>query len=240
MARSKNPRPKTAADERYNERRRARRAAARLEKQAQLQSGKAREETIKHMNSLKKAVRESYIDKKTKQYRQTITQLEARTRSGREYARQIASQTRDLTAKENARMNKMVRSYFEQANKTESQKVANEPRNSRQKAVLSQKNFFYGATKQLWFAGSVEMRDENILYGMRNFTLESGKRVQNMQDAMQWVKEQYTTQFPTDDNDNLFITDTFEDAIFAEEEEEESDSPPIISLQAFRAAGWRP
>lgn len=233
-------RPKTAADERYNERRRIRRAAKRLAKQAKLQTGKIREETLKHVNNLKQAVKDSYYNRKTKQYKQTITQLNTRTQSGREYVRKIAEQTRELSIQENARINKMITKYFEQGSKTESQKASNEPRTQRQKFIRSQANFFYGATKQLWFGGSVEMRDENILYGMRNFRLESGKRVQNLQDAMQWVKEQFPDNFPTDYDDNVLVSDTFMDAVFAEEEEEESDSPPTISLHAFRAAGWRP
>ncbi len=239
-AAKKASRPKTAADERYNERRRAIRAAERLEKKAQLQSGKIKQETLKHVKSLKQAVKDSYFNRKTKQYNQTITQLELQVKSGREYAAKIAEQTRELSARENVRINRMVSNYFSQAVKSEAQRAGVEPVNPRQRLIQSQKNFFYGATKQLWFGGSAEMRNENILYGMRNFTLESGKRVQNLQDAIMWVKEHYPDRFPTDESENLYVSDTFADSVFSEEVELEDDSPPIISLQAFRAAGWRP
>lgn len=69
-------RPKTKADERYNERRRARRAVDRLENQAKLQAGTAQKETLKQVAKLRQAISESYIDKRTKEYKKTLTQLQ--------------------------------------------------------------------------------------------------------------------------------------------------------------------
>lgn len=174
--------------------------------------------------------------KSTKDFTQRQTKKQARKQINRTNKR--SSEIKRSTQEDNDRINKMVKSYFEQGNKTTSQKANKEPRTSRQKLIRSQANFFYGATKNLWFAGSETLRDENILYGMRNFKLESGKRVENLQDAIQWVMEQFPGKFPTDSNGNVFVSDTFEDAVFGEESEPEDDSPPTISLQAFRQAGW--
>lgn len=237
MARSKNPRPKTDADRRYNERRRIRRAAERLTKQAQLQAGKIKQETLKHVNNLKQAVRDSYYNRQNKQYKQTITQLQTRTRSGREYERKIAEQTRELSFEANQRHTKQQENYFRSAAKTEEQRAGNLDTTPAQKLARMEQSFFYSKTRILWLGGSESMRNENIVAAMNTLRLESGKRVSNLKDAVQWIKENYAEEYPTMERVMKNMYDTEDDNFFQNEEEKRDGSDPPVSRSEWRELG---
>lgn len=237
MARSKNPRPKTEADRRYNERRRIKRAAERLAKQAKLQTGKIKQETLKHVNNLKQAVKDSYYNRQSKQYQQTITQLQTRTRSGREYERKIAEQTRERSFAENQRITKMQENYFRSASKTMAEKMDETGPTAQQRLVRMEQSFFYSKTRVLWLGGSESMRNENIVAGLRGIRLASGRTIQNLQDAVEWVKEQFPDEYPTLERVMKGVYDTDNDTFFQDEEEAEDASPSPISRAEFRALG---
>lgn len=225
------------SQQRYNARRRARYAATKLEKQAQLQTGKNREQTLKQLRSLKKAIDASYIDKKTKQYKQTITQLESKTKTGLAYSQKLAARTKQLSEAENKRRTAMQVSYFKQAAKTEAQREAGTSLTQQQKLARAEQSFFYSATRVLWQGGSPEYRNENIVAGLRGVHLSSGKPITNLQDAVEYVKERYADTYPTMDMVRKGRFDTDTDLDFLGEVEEIETSPRPISRKSLRAAG---
>lgn len=217
-----------AADERYNERRRARRAAERLEKQAKLQSGSVRKETLKQASKLREAINNSYVNKKTRAYKNAIGQLDNLTKSGREFSRKVAQQIKSFTYEENQRRTKMQINYFRSAARTKAQIENDEDLTPQQKLARAEQSFFYSSTRVFWGAGSANLRNENILEAFENARLESGRRVENLQDAVQFIKEQYPDEYPTMERALRGEYDT-EDKMFQGEQEEESTSPPPIS-----------
>lgn len=231
---TKKPRNKEA-DERYNARRRAKRALARLEKQVQKQIGNAKKETIRYINQLRNAIKDSYIDKKSKQYKQTVTQFESKTLSGRQFERKIAEQNKRLSAAENRRRNEMVKSYFRSAAKTETQLRGDIGLTPEQKLIRATQAQFYKDTRVLWQGGSPELRNENIIAGLQQYgaTLPNGKPVENLQDALDLMMQMNPDKYPTMDKILKGEWDTEEDD-FADEVEEEAPSPPPVSRKAFR------
>lgn len=223
------------SDERYNARRRAKRALTRLEKQVANQFGKAKQETIRYINQLSKAIKDSYIDKKSKQYKETVTQFENKTLSGRQFAKKVAEQNKRLTAAENKRRTEMVKNYFKSAALTEGQRLEDSGRTPEQKLARAIQTQFYKDTRVLWQGGSPELRNENIIAGLQHYNakLSNGKTVENLQDALDLMKELNPDNYPTMETILKGEWDT-EDDEFANDIEEEAPSPPPVSRKAFR------
>lgn len=236
-ATKKAPRPKTDADRRYNERRKAKRAQERLEKQAKLQSGEALKETRKQINQLKKSIKGSYFDKEKKGYKQSLSEFRLEVKGGIEKSLKQSQAIKEKSFQQNQRLTRMQENYFNSATRTPEQREANVPRTSQQKLARNEANFFYSKTQVLWERGSVEMRNENIVAALQGQRLQSGAKVQNLQDAVQYIKEMFSQEYPTMESVNKTSFDTLEDTTFNQESEDESISPPPISYAEFRALG---
>lgn len=226
--------PNAPGNKRYNERRRAKRAAERLERAAKEQRGEARKESLAQARKLRQAVSESYQDKKTRTYKQSISQLESVTRSGRDYSYRVAQQQRSLSYEENLRRTQMLENYFRSASQTEAQRQAGVPRTDAQRLARAQSAFFYSKTRVLWQAGSPGMRNQNIVAGMEGIKLESGRPVQNLQDAFDFIAQEYADEFPTMEKLKKGLINTFDES-FLNEEEYEDDSPEPITRMEFEA-----
>lgn len=236
-AKTKKPRARKPSDDRYNERRRARRAAERLEKQAKFQSGSALKETRKEISTLKKAIRDSLWDKQSKSYKNALGQLDLRTRVAREISNTIKELQQDSTFKENARINKMVESYFRSASLTKEQRESGIDYTPAQKLARAEQAFVYQKTRELWLDGSEAMRNANIIAGMQGIRLSNGRMVQNMQDVMSWLKEVYPDEYPTMERVTRGEFDTETDESFQNEREKQAGSPPQISRSQWRQFG---
>lgn len=210
----------------YNERRRLKRAEAKLQKAIKTQSGAERTATQKQIDILQRNIRESYQDKQTKTYKKNATQL-----------RQISENLREKSFSENERLTRMQKNYFNSASLTEEQRESRIPRTSEQQLAREEANFFYRKTQVLWERGSVERRDENIVAALNGQVLESGAKVQNLQDAVQFIKEKFAEEYPTLKDAKSKVSDTLKDKEFQGESEEESTSPPPISRAEFRMLG---
>lgn len=223
------------SDERYNARRRAKRALTRLEKQVANQFGKAKQETTRYINQLRKAIKDSYIDKKSGQYKQTVEQFENKTLNGRQFEKKIAEQNRRLSEAENKRRTEMVKNYFRSAALTEGQRLADSGRTPEQQLARTIQTQFYKDTRVLWQGGSPELRNENIVAGLQQYgaTLSNGKKVENLQDALDLMMQMNPDNYPTMDKILKGEWDTEEDD-FSGEVEEEAPSPPPVSRKAFR------
>lgn len=210
----------------YNERRRLKRAEARLQKAIKTQSGAERNATQKQIDILQRNIRESYQDKKTKTYKKTAVQL-----------RQVSENLREKSFAENERLTKMQENYFKSASLTPDQREANVSRTAQQRLARKEADFFYSKTQVLWERGDVERRNENIVAALEGKVLQSGAKVQNLSDAVQWVKEQFPEEYPTLKDAKSTVKDTLNDMEFQGESEEESTSPPPISRSQFRMLG---
>lgn len=142
----------------------------------------------------------------------------------------------DTQAPSNGRINDLVIDFFRSDRLTASQKANGEKRTPKQQYARDIQAHFYEFTKPLWIRGDKAMRNENILAALSTAKLQSGKYVENMQDAILWVKENDGGTFPKIRNaDNGQIDTT--DSTFAEGEEQDSGSPPYMTQEAFRALG---
>ena len=220
---------------RYNERRRAKRAAARLEKQAKAQSGKTRQETLSKATQLLERVAESYVDRATGQYKRMVGELESFTTDANQFYQERAQKMTSLSDQENARRSAMLKNYFRSASKTQAQLEDRDFNTPQQQLSRLEQSRFYAATKPLWMNGDARYRDENIIEAMSGIRLESGRYISNLQDAFEYIK-QNDPNWPTLEKVMKGEIDT-DDYDFQGEQEEETGSPPVYTLSDFRAMG---
>lgn len=135
------------------------------------------------------------------------------------------------SSSDNSRKTKMQESYFKRANLAEGQIT----RTAEQKLIRQEQTFFYAKTRHLWEGGSPAMRNDNIVSGMQDYGLKlsNGQSIENLADAVQWVKENYSKDYPTLSKAIEGRYDTENDPDFNEEVENETGSPPSISKEAF-------
>lgn len=234
---SVNPRPKTEADLRYNERRRARRALEKMREKASLQRGSALEQTQRNIQVLSAQIENSLYDRKTKRYKQSLEQLRTVSSAAREEVLRLSEMTRERSLSENIRINDMVMDYFRSDKITQSQREAGQGRTIEQQYARDVQSYFYNATKPLWVAGSKGMINQNILAALENVTLSSGKRVQNLQDAMEWVRETFGEEnWPKRRSVENGEVDT-SDGGFGSVQEEQGGSPPYVTVTELRRMG---
>lgn len=234
---SANPRPQTEADLRYNERRRARRALEKMREKASSQRGSALEQTQRNIQALSAQIENSLYDRKTKSYKQSLEQLRTVSSAAREEVARLSEISRDRSLAENNRINNMVIDFFRSDKITQSQKEAGQGKTVEQQYARDVQSFFYTATHSLWANGSKSMINENILAALENVRLQSGKRVQNLQDALEWVKEVYGEEtWPKRRSVENGEVDT-SDGGFGSVQEEQGGSPPYITVTELRRMG---
>lgn len=181
---SANPRPKTEADRRHNERRRARRALEKMREVASLQRGSALEQTQRNIDALSAQIEKSMYDRKTKSYKQSFEQAKLVSTAAREEVIRLKETIRERSVSENNRINDMVMRWFRSSSMTKSQKESKLSKSIDQQYARDVSEHFYSVTAPLWRGGDKGMINENILAALENVTLPSGKRVQNLQDAL--------------------------------------------------------
>ena len=234
---SANPRPQTEADLRYNERRRARRALEKMREKTSLQRGSALEQTQRNIQALSAQIENSLYDRKTKSYKQSLEQLRTVSSAAREEVARLSEMTRERSLSENIRINDMVMDYFRSASYTSSQKEAGTAKSIEQQYARDVSEHFYSTTAPLWRGGDKGMINENILAALENVTLSSGRRVQNLQDAMEWVRETYgEASWPRRRSVENGEVDT-SDGGFGSVQEEQGGSPPYITVTELRRMG---
>lgn len=184
------------------------RQAERLTKQAQKQTGRLREKLL--------------------------IQAKMATASKKQQKQIKKSYKRD-SLEENRRKTKAQEAYFRIASKTTSQHDANIPKNAKQRLARAQQSFFYAATRVFWRSGSIEQRNENIVAALQGVILKSGRPIQNLQDAVEYVREQYAGSYPTMQMVIEGKVDTEGNLTFLQEIEERDPSPKPISRKQIRS-----
>ena len=215
---------------RDNQRKRLRTLDRRLERLAQQQTGEALRQTRREQAKVQRAIKSSYYDRDKGKYNVAYEKLEARTRQPREYSQKIAQRNKPKKRPDNERITKMQVNYFRSANRTEAQKQAGEPLTQQQRLARAEQSFFLAATRVLWQGGSPNFRYENIVEGLQSYgvRLQSGRSIENLQDAVQFVKEQYGDRYPT--------MQMVEEGYFdIDETETIEDSPRALSRKRLRS-----
>ena len=192
------PRARKHSDDVYNARRRAKRALDRLNKQIGSATGELKKELQQQVASLKQTIEGSRYDRKNKRYNVDYRVVDRRTEAVRDFIVKDKRQARELTAKENERLNAMMRAYWASAKRTEAQKATNAPRTPEQRLARAEQSFVYKMTLPLWQGGDVELRDENILTALSKIKLpKKGRHISNMQDVADYLKQLYPNDYPT-------------------------------------------
>lgn len=191
------PRARKHSDDVYNARRRAKRALDKLNKQIGTATGELKKELQQQVTSLKQTIEGSRYDRKNKRYNVDYRVVARRTEAVRDFIVKDKSQVRELTAKENERLNAMMRAYWASAKRTKAQKATNAPRTPEQRFVRAEQSFVYKMTLPLWQGGDVELRDENILAALSKIKLKNGRHISNMQDVADYLKQKYPNDYPT-------------------------------------------
>lgn len=234
-ASKKAARERTLSQNMYNARRRALRASNNLRKLAENQKGKARQNTLNRIAEINDKITHSFYDRKTKSYSISYDDFNNSINETKGIVQELRFQTRKLNFRENARLTKMQKSYFKMGSLTEEQRANKEERTDEQLLARAEADFFYAATRVLWQGGSPELRDENIIAGLKGQRLENGQYVTNLQTAVQFIKEQYGDAYPTIDSIKKSGINTDSDEQFAGEAEPEDDSPPGLTRSGLRA-----
>ena len=191
------PRARKHSDDVYNARRRAKRALERLNKQIGSATGELKKELQQQVTSLKQTIESSRYDRKNKRYNVDYRVVDRRTEAVRDFIVKDKRQARELTAKENERLNAMMRSYWASAKRTEAQKATNAPRTPEQRLARAEQSFVYKMTLPLWQGGDVELRNENIIAALSKIKLKNGRHISNMQDVADYLKQLYPNDYPT-------------------------------------------
>ena len=192
------PRAHKHSDDVYNARRRAKRALERFNKQIGSATGELKKELQQQVASLKQTIEGSRYDRKNKRYNVDYRVVDRRTEAVRDFIVKDKRQARELTAKENERLNAMMRAYWASAKRTEAQKATNAPRTPEQRFARAEQSFVYKMTLPLWQGGDVELRDENILAALSKIKLpKKGRHISNMQDVADYLKQLYPNDYPT-------------------------------------------
>lgn len=228
------PRAHKHSDDVYNARRRAKRALERLNKQIGSATGELKKELQQQVISLKQTIEGSRYDKKNKRYNVDYKEVDRRTEAVRDFIVKDKRQARELTAKENERLNAMMRAYWASAKRTEAQKATNAPRTPEQRLARAEQSFVYKMTLPLWQGGDVELRDENILAALSNIELPNGRHISNMQDVADYLKQKYPNDYPTLDD---FAENGFD--VNREESSPEDSNQNVIAptLSMWRSVG---
>lgn len=218
------------ARKRGNQRRRLKYADNNLEKLAKQQTGEALKQTRREQRRIKRAIKASYYDRDKGKYNTAYEKIEAKLNTSREYLQKQALRNKPKKEIENKRLSEMQKNYFRSAHRTEAQKQANAPLTNQQRLAKAEQIFFFSATRVLWQGGSPEMRYENVVEGLKSYgaRLSSGRMVENLQDAVQFVKEQYGDKYPTMDK----VKEGYYDF---DESETIEDSPRAISRKKLRS-----
>lgn len=226
------PRARKHSDDVYNARRRAKRALDRLNKQIGSATGELKKELQQQVTSLKQTIEGSRYDKKNKRYNVDYRVVDRRTEAVRDFIAKDKRQARELTAKENERLNAMMRSYWASAKRTEAQKATNAPRTPEQRLARAEQSFVYKMTLPLWQGGDVELRNENIIAALSKIKLKNGRHISNMQDVADYLKQLYPNDYPT-------YGDFVGFDVNSEERNPEDSDPDVIAptLSMWRSFG---
>ena len=228
------PRARKHSDDVYNARRRAKRALDRLNKQIGSATGELKKELQQQVTSLKQTIESSRYDRKNKRYNVDYRVVDRRTEAVRDFIVKDKRQARELTAKENERLNAMMRSYWASAKRTEAQKATNAPRTPEQRLARAEQSFVYKMTLPLWQGGDVELRNENIIAALSKIKLKNGRHISNMQDVADYLKQLYPNDYPTYGD---FAKNGFD--VNSEERNPEDSDPDVIAptLSMWRSFG---
>lgn len=222
-----------ASRQRDKERKALKRAYAKAQSLASQASGETRKQLLQEAAKYERQIQASYYNKQTKSYTVNEKQFAAQVQQAKTEVAQRKARARSNTIAENARFTQMRKNEFAKAKLTDAQKAVKDAGGKpeltkEQRLARAESDFFYQATRELWLGGNVEQRNENIVAAMKGLRLESGKPVENLEDAFQYVKEHAKGKVPTEENIDEFDFD---------EQESEGDSPPPISLKQWRACG---
>lgn len=215
---------------RYNQRRRAIYQKQKLQKQAQQQSGEALSRTKREIAKVERIIKASYFDRDKGKYKTSYNKLETRIKTVKEFSQKQASIIKPRKQIDNERITRMQINYFRSANRTEAQVQMNAQPTNQQRLARHEQTFFFAATRVLWQGGSPQMRYENIVEGLQSYgvRLQNGRQIENLQDAVQFVKEQYGNKYPT--------MEMVREGYFDGNEEETKDpSPRPLSRQRLRS-----
>lgn len=166
------PRAKRASDERYNERRRARRELARIERS--IASGaltdRQREVQTRYAERLRNSIENSYIQKNIVRgmTRKERGKLTSRSDAALRQARGILD-TRAVGRNAGERQNALFAEKLKQAGAGKRTDI------SGMDSVSSQ--FFYVATRRLWASAPYEQRNETIMRRLGVDSLEEAYRI---------------------------------------------------------------
>lgn len=226
------PRARKHSDDVYNARRRAKRALDRLNKQIGSATGELKKELQQQVTSLKQTIEGSRYDRKNKRYNVDYRVVDRRTEAIRDFIVKDKRQARELTAKENERLNAMMREYWASAKRTEAQKATNAPRTPEQRLARAEQSFVYKMTLPLWQGGDVELRNENIIAALSKIKLKNGRHISNMQDVANYLKQLYPNDYPT-------YGDFVGFDVNSEERNPEDSDPDVIAptLSMWRSFG---
>lgn len=228
------PRARKHSDDVYNARRRAKRALDRLNKQIGSATGELKKELQQQVTSLKQTIEGSRYDRKNKRYNVDYRVVDRRTEAVRDFIVKDKRQARELTAKENERLNAMMRAYWASAKRTEAQKATNAPRTPEQRLARAEQSFVYKMTLPLWQGGDVELRNDNIIAALSKIKLKNGRHISNMQDVADYLKQLYPNDYPTYGD---FVKNGFD--VNNEERNPEDSDPDVIAptLSMWRSFG---
>lgn len=189
------------ARKRNNQRKRMFYHRNKLQERAKLQSGVALKETQKEIKKIERAIKSSYFDRDKGKYTEGYNKLELKLQHTKEYQQTISARIKPNKQQDNERITNMQKNYFRSAARTEAQKQAGESLTQQQRLSRAEQSFFMAATRVLWQGGSPNMRYENIVAGLNSYgaRLSSGRIVENLQDAVQFIKETYGDAYPTMD-----------------------------------------
>lgn len=166
------PRAKRASDERYNERRRARRELARIEKQlgSGTLTGRQRDVQEKYAARLRESIENSYIQKNIVRGmdRKSRAKLTSKSDAALRQARGILN-TRAQARNASERTNALFAEKLKAAGSGKRTDV------SGLDSVTSQ--FFYVATRRLWASSPYDQRNEVIMRRMGVDSLEEAYRI---------------------------------------------------------------
>lgn len=217
------------SQKRYNQRRRLKYRENKLQELAKNQSGSALKETRKEIKRLQRAIKSSYYDRNKGKYKRSYNQLESKLQISTKYQQKLTNRIKPNKQQDNERITNIQKNYFRSAARTEAQKQAGEPLTQQQRLSRAEQEFFMKATRVLWQGGDTHMRYENIVAGLNSYgaRLSNGRIVENLQDAVQYIKEIYGDAYPTMDKVKEGYFDYDESEVI-------EDSPRPLSAKRLR------
>lgn len=197
-------------------RNKARRALTRLEKQVEQQKGGTKAETKQQIRELRETINNSFYNRETKSYMISTDKLSNIATSSRERVEQFERYLHTDSDLVNQRKTRQMEAYFRSASLSEAQRQSGERKTPEQRLARAQQEFFYRMTQTIWQGNTTpDDRNNYIVDVLRNSNvrLESGRKVQNLTDAVQYIQETFPN-FPTmnDVLANPNLGETFEDS----------------------------